>query len=134
RAHAPAAAKPHGGRFERAIVLGCVLALAAILAWREETSLDLGFHLATGRQMHTDRAWPRVDEFTYTGTGRPYLDMHGLLQLELPLAEPRRELAGTPRRRLHSGACRLGAPVLRAPGADDLSSARRRPLLLAPAH
>jgi hypothetical protein len=128
RPHAPAVRpkRPHGGRLERAIVLATVLALAAILAWREETSLDLGFHLATGRQMLADRAWPRLDEFTYTVTGRPYIDMHGLFQLGLALAEKAWGFAGI-------GLYRL-ALVLAATGLL-WASARRRgvdsPILLA---
>src|SRR5713226_10108577 len=32
------------------------------------------------------RSWPRVDPFTYTLLGRPYIDMHGLFQIALALA------------------------------------------------
>ncbi len=64
-----------------------VLALAAALAWREETSLDYGFHAATGRYILEHRAWPRTDPFTYTVADHPYIDMHGLTQIALALAE-----------------------------------------------
>jgi hypothetical protein len=90
----PAIPKPRGGGIERAIILGLVLGLAALLAWREETSLDLGFHLATGRTILDHHTWPRVDEFTYTVAGRPYVDMHGLFQVAIALAERAGGFAG----------------------------------------
>lgn len=62
-------------------------ALAAVFAWREETSLDLGFHLATGRDILARHAWPRTDLFTYTVPTHPYIDMHGLFQIALAWAE-----------------------------------------------
>jgi tetratricopeptide (TPR) repeat protein len=129
RAAPPRAAPPPapaGGRVARLIVLGLVLGLAAVLAWREETSLDLGFHLATGRQILAERAWPRVDEFTYTVTGRPYIDMHGLFQVGLALAERGRGYLGI-------GLYRVG--LLLAATGLLWASARRRgvhsPLVLA---
>lgn len=65
----------------------CALAiLTVLLAWRTESSRDFGYHLATGRWILEHRAWPRVDSFTWTLAGRPYVDMHGLFQLALALA------------------------------------------------
>jgi hypothetical protein len=82
---APAAAAHH--RVLRALALLVILALAALFAWREETSLDLGFHLASGRYILEHGAWPRTDPFTYTVATHPYIDMHGLFQIAFALAE-----------------------------------------------
>jgi len=60
--------------------------LALLLAWREELSTDLGFHIAAGRWILEHGAWPQVDSFTWTLTGRPYIDMNGLFQVALALA------------------------------------------------
>jgi Tetratricopeptide repeat len=76
------------------VALLLVLILAALLAWREETSLDFGFHLATGRYILEHRAWPETDPFTYTVTDHPYIDMHGLVQVAIALAERAGGLAG----------------------------------------
>src|SRR6266436_4465337 len=64
-------------RLLRAAALLLALGLAAAFAWRTETGHDFGFHIATGREILKHHAWPRVDEFTYTVAGRPYIDMHG---------------------------------------------------------
>ena len=76
-----------GGRWPPRLALLLVLVLATALAWREETSLDYGFHVATGRYILEHRAWPRTDPFTYTVADHPYIDMHGLTQIALALAE-----------------------------------------------
>lgn len=78
----------------RGLILVLVLLLAGTLSWREETSLDLGFHLATGRTILEQRAWPSRDPFTYTVPHRPYIDMHGLFQVALALADRAAGLAG----------------------------------------
>ena len=70
----------------RTAVLCAVAALVVLLAWRTESSRDFGYHLATGRWILEHGAWPRVDSFTHTLAGRPYLDMHGLFQIALALA------------------------------------------------
>jgi hypothetical protein len=66
--------------------LALVLGLAAAFAWREETSLDLGFHIASGRWILEHHAWPRLDPFTYTVPDHEYVDMHGLFQIAASLA------------------------------------------------
>lgn len=70
----------------RTAVLCGIAALTVLLAWRTESSRDFGYHLATGRWILEHRAWPRVDSFTWTLAGRPYVDMHGLFQIALALA------------------------------------------------
>ncbi|HEX9052758.1 MAG TPA: tetratricopeptide repeat protein [Anaeromyxobacter sp.] len=57
-----------------------------LLAWRQEASTDLGFHLAAGRWILEHRAWPQVDSLTWPLAGRPYVDMNGLFQVALSLA------------------------------------------------
>src|SRR5947209_8708755 len=79
---APLPLPPH----ERTAVLLAAGVLAALLAWRTESSRDFGYHLATGRWILTHWSWPVVDSFTYPLAGRPYLDMHGLFQVLLALA------------------------------------------------
>ena len=68
------------------LLFGLVLGLAAIFAWREETSLDLGFHIASGRWILEHHQWPRLDPLTYTVPDHPYIDMHGLFQVACALA------------------------------------------------
>ncbi len=67
-------------------MLLAVGALAVLLAWREEASTDIGFHIAGGRWILEHGAWPQVDSFTWTLAGRPYVDMNGLFQVALCLA------------------------------------------------
>lgn len=77
---------PRDHPWTRLAILLAVAALTAVLAWRTESSRDFGYHLATGRWILEHWSWPRVDSFTYTLAGRPYLDMHGLFQIALALA------------------------------------------------
>jgi len=77
---------PQDHRWGRLAILLSVTALTAVLAWRTESSRDFGYHLATGRWILEHGAWPRVDSFTYTLAGRPYIDMHGLFQIALAIA------------------------------------------------
>jgi len=89
-------------------MLACVLLLAACFAWRTETSHDFGYHVATGEWILAHHAWPRVDTFTWTRAGAPYIDMHGLFQIALAVAA-RAGAAGVGAVRL---ACALGATLL----------------------
>lgn len=88
RVERPFASLPRGVAWLYLALVGFALAgLAGVLAWREETSLDFGFHLATGRYILAHHAWPRMDIFTYTVPTHPYIDMHGLFQIALAGAE-----------------------------------------------
>ncbi len=60
-----------------------MLVLGIALAWRTESSLDVGFHVASGRYILAHRAWPRTDPFTYTVADHAYIDMHGAFQVLL---------------------------------------------------
>lgn len=77
---------PRERSWARRAILLAVTVLALLLAWREELSTDLGFHIAAGRWILEHGAWPQVDSFTWTLTGRPYIDMNGLFQVALALA------------------------------------------------
>src|SRR3954470_11293870 len=66
-------------------VFALVIALVLALAWRQEASRDLGFHIAAGNWILEHHAWPRVDSFTWTLEGRPYIDMNGLFQIALAI-------------------------------------------------
>ena len=83
-----------GGAGSRRLALALVLALAAALAWREETALDFGVHLATGRYVLEHRALPAGVPFTYTVPDRPYIDHGALMQVAFALAERAGGMAG----------------------------------------
>lgn len=42
---------------------------------------DIYWHLAAGRQMGQQHALPRIDAFTVSASGRPWIDVHWLFQL-----------------------------------------------------
>jgi len=67
-----------GARFGTYAVLAAavfVLSLAPI------ADGDIYWHLAAGRQMVQQHALPRVDGFTVSASGRPWIDVHWLFQL-----------------------------------------------------
>ena len=63
-------------------LLACFL-LVALLSIRKIGSDDIGFHLKAGEWIVQHRAFPQKDTFTYTQTGRDYLDSNGLYQVLL---------------------------------------------------
>ena len=63
------------------VVLLCLLSGAQILA-----DPDTQWHIATGQWMIENRAWPRVDIFSYTFAGHPWIAKEWLSQLLLALA------------------------------------------------
>jgi len=73
-------------RAPRIAILVAVAAATFALAWRTESSRDLGFHIAAGRWILEHHAWPQVDTFTWTLAGQPYVDMNGLFQVLLALS------------------------------------------------
>jgi hypothetical protein len=56
------------------------LSLWVVLALRTGTDYDIGFHLAAGRWIAQNHAFPRTDAFTYGAQGRPYVDVQWLYQ------------------------------------------------------
>jgi hypothetical protein len=63
------------------IALGLVVALGAVLGYREIASPDLGFHLGTARWIVEHAALPDTDPFTYTVSDHSYIDLQWLFQL-----------------------------------------------------
>jgi hypothetical protein len=81
----------------RRFLLACVavLILTGLFAWRKDRSLDLGFHIATGRYILQTGHWPRLDPFTYTVSDHPYVAMGGLFQIAVALADRAAGSVGT---------------------------------------
>lgn len=63
------------------LAVTAVLALAALLGWREIFSPDIGTHLGSGRWMLEHGTWPRIDPFVYGLENRPYIDLYWLYQV-----------------------------------------------------
>lgn len=63
-----------GPRPAERVALACVLALLALLAFRQVGSLDTGFHLRAGEHILAGKGWPATDPFTFTLGDRPYVD------------------------------------------------------------
>lgn len=61
--------------------LAAALLWAGLLAYFPEPDLDLWWHLRTGRLIVDTGAVPRVDAFTYTATGRPWIDHEWLAEV-----------------------------------------------------
>jgi hypothetical protein len=58
------------------------LALGAfVISWGPIADGDIYWHLAAGRAIVEQRALPRVDSFTVSAAGRPWVDVHWLFQL-----------------------------------------------------
>jgi len=71
---------PLGGSRLGAAVL---LALLALLAWRNIVDIDVGLHLAGGRWIVEHGRVPDTDPFTWTVSDHPYLAYHWLFQVLL---------------------------------------------------
>ena len=68
-------------------MLSLVFVLAALLATREVSSPDVGFHLAAGARILDGHGWPQGDPFTYTVPDHPYIDTSWGYQVVLATAE-----------------------------------------------
>lgn len=62
------------------IVLGLLFVLLLLFSFRQIYSPDLGFHLAAGRWIIENRAFPDVDPFSYASLGQ-YVDIYWIFQL-----------------------------------------------------
>jgi len=58
------------------LALVSVFLLGAVFSLRLLGDADLGFHLRGGKGIIEDHQVPRVDTYTYTRAGQPYLDLH----------------------------------------------------------
>ena len=60
----------------RALVFGGGAAVAFLAALGPIADGDIYWHLAAGRRMLQDHALLRVDPFTLSAAGRPWIDVH----------------------------------------------------------
>jgi hypothetical protein len=60
-------------------IFACFL-LVILLSARKIGNYDLGFHLKVGQSILQTHSFPQKDTYTYTQTGRDYLDSNGLYQ------------------------------------------------------
>src|SRR5258706_2518670 len=65
--------------------LGLLVLLCASFCQTQLAEVDLHWHLLAGERILQDRQAPRVDRFTYTSGGRPWVDLHWLYQVLLAL-------------------------------------------------
>lgn len=67
------------------LLLASLPALAFLLGCTPMSDFDVWWHLRTGQLILQTGAVPRVDVFTYTNAGRPWIDVHWLYQVGLAL-------------------------------------------------
>jgi hypothetical protein len=82
---APDSGRP--GEVSLLLCLAAILILTALLAWRMDRSMDLGFHLGTGRYILSHGRWPLLDPFTYTVSDHAYLAVSGLFGVLVALVD-----------------------------------------------
>lgn len=69
----------------RPLVLGALLLLALLLGCFPMADFDIWWHLRSGQLVLDNRAVPRVDVFTYSNAGRPWIDIYWLYQIVVTL-------------------------------------------------
>ncbi len=69
----------------RYAALFLVAILCASFSLTQLSEVDLHWHLLAGRTILEDRQVPRVDDFSYTSAGRPWIDLQWLFQLLVAL-------------------------------------------------
>jgi hypothetical protein len=67
------------------LVLGALLALAFLLGCFPMADFDVWWHLRTGQLILSQGDVPRVDMFTYTNAGQPWIDIYWLFQVAIAL-------------------------------------------------
>lgn len=67
------------------LVLGALLALTFLLGCFPMGDFDVWWHVRTGQLILERGAVPRVDWFTYTNSGRPWIDLYWLFQIVMAL-------------------------------------------------
>ena len=65
------------------IALGLVLALCAVFCLTQLAEVDHYWHLLAGQQILDEHRIPRADSFSFTSSGRPWIDLHWLFQVML---------------------------------------------------
>ncbi|MFQ5878173.1 MAG: tetratricopeptide repeat protein [Acidobacteriota bacterium] len=68
-------------RVTAAAALILLLALTASFCLTQLAEVDLFWHLLTGERILDGHGIPRVDEYTHTSAGRPWVDLHWLFQV-----------------------------------------------------
>ena len=71
----------------RPAALLLVLGLAAVLAFRQVGSLDVGFHLKAGNHILAGQGWPRTDPFSFTMSDHAWIDTSWGYQVLVALVE-----------------------------------------------
>src|SRR3989442_2405583 len=61
--------------------LALLLLLCASFCLTQLSEVDFYWHLLAGERILQERRVPRVDTFTYTSWGRPWIDLHWLFQV-----------------------------------------------------
>ncbi|HZM70831.1 MAG TPA: hypothetical protein VFB95_10755, partial [Candidatus Cryosericum sp.] len=79
-----------GALLRRTAALTALL-LCATFCLTQLAEVDLFWHLLGGRTILEQGKVPRVDDFTYTSAGRPWIDLHWLFQAAI---EGSRRVAG----------------------------------------
>ena len=69
------------------VALVAVFGLLAVLATRQVSSLDVGFHLKAGEHLLAGNGWPDTDPFTFTVNAHPYIDTSWGYQVVLAVLE-----------------------------------------------
>lgn len=64
-----------------------VMLLCAAFCCTQLAEVDYYWHLLAGQQILERHAVPRVDDFTFTSAGRPWIDLHWLFQVILASVE-----------------------------------------------
>ena len=73
-------------RLPGAAVALMIVLIAAAASWLKARSWDLWWHLAAGAQILQQRGVPRVDTFSFTSAGVPWVDHEWLFQILLRIA------------------------------------------------
>jgi hypothetical protein len=81
------ASQPQPGRRDpwRWVLVAALLALTLLLGCFPMGDFDVWWHLRTGQFILEHRTVPRVDIYTYTNAGRPWIDVYWLFQVIIAL-------------------------------------------------
>ena len=72
-------------RLLSALAVAAVFVLIGAFSWTRIVDTDLFWHLASGDWILGRHAVPRLEPFSYTASGRPWIDIHWLYQAALAL-------------------------------------------------
>src|SRR5882724_4300468 len=72
-------------RLLSALAVAAVFVLIGAFSWTRIVDTDLFWHLASGDWILSHHAVPRLEPFSYTASGRPWVDIHWLYQAALAL-------------------------------------------------